>query len=156
MKKIVLAVTLFLSSSVAWASEWHGMGMNSDAIYFYDAATLRRDQSTIIVWVSMYKNSKTTKNAFSMLKIKEEVNCASRELRSLQILSYDVDGELLRSFDAPQKLKEPAPDTLGDSLVNDFCKAGFDPRDPQTISPDPASKAKEYFDWVKRQPQEKH
>jgi hypothetical protein len=154
---IIGLVVLLLCSSASLASEWHITDVGShEALYFYDAATLRHNESTITVWLSVYANPKTT-NRVAMLKEKDEINCTSGQDRVLEVVSYDTDERILERVDTPTKWKEPVPDTMGDRLVNEFCKADFDPHDTESLVPDPASRSKWYFDSVnERQSQKKH
>ena len=133
MKMALLFAASLFSTFSATASNWIRIGQNAEVIVFTDTDSLRRVGPKVRSW-QRYEWTKpmavpaliAEDKKFRMERQLQLTNCDERSYVILQGLRYeDKDGTtLVHAFTDEEKdlkYEEPAPDTIGESLIRFAC-----------------------------------
>ncbi|AEG48440.1 hypothetical protein Sphch_0745 [Sphingobium chlorophenolicum L-1] len=90
-------------------------------VYFFSITSERLYADRIEVWTKAdHSRDRTTKARTTMALF--EIRCTPQKIRELQQTQYGANGQVLRSFDQPDALASPIPETVGSDLFNEICK----------------------------------
>jgi len=122
MKKILLALTLIFTSTGAIA-EWTKVG-DSDSKGGYtayaDMASIRKVGDKAKMWALFdYQTvQKTSGVEYLSEKIRREYDCKQKQMRKLaySFFSWNMEGgDLIRSYNQPQKWEPVTPDSIDEA-----------------------------------------
>jgi hypothetical protein len=128
---VLLGLLIFWSGEVRGGSLWKYYGTNEDGSYYYDAETMTRPSKEMVrVWVqSAYtdqgishwvrRGGEEFQNLGYTLVL-TELNCVDRAVRSLQIVFYSKDAEVLTPINA-KEWELFAPDSMSEALYVAVC-----------------------------------
>lgn len=95
---------------------WFHYGTSKDSSFYYNAAKLTRQNSSIRVWTE--QRNKDTNEVTSM--ILTELNCSTQRIRYLAGMNYKTN----RSWDMPNaQFAVIFPDSVGEGLYKKVCKS---------------------------------
>ena len=129
---MILFGLLIFGPGQGWAgSFWKHYGTNEDGSYYYDAETLTRPTKDMVrVWVqSAYTDQGVSHwvtgggEEFQNLGytlVLFELNCVERAIRSVQIVLYSKNAEVLNSTNA-NEWEFFAPNSMSDVLYQALC-----------------------------------
>ncbi len=128
MTKLLIALTLVLLSSGAWAdwTEFSGSSNQSNVKVYYNLATLRNQDLVLKVW-QMQDYSKTqTMQQQTYLSVKSllEVNCKTKMRRTMAANYYQLNlgrGASMLKSSTPAEWEPIAPDVTGESMRKFYC-----------------------------------
>lgn len=90
-------------------------------VYYFSITSERLYADRIEVWTKAdHSRDRTTKARTTMALF--EIRCTPQKIRELQQTQYGANGQVLRSFDQPDALASPIPETVGSDLFNEICK----------------------------------
>jgi Surface-adhesin protein E len=139
MKKYFQLIFILFGLLIFWSGEswggapWKYYGTNEDGSYYYDTESLARSSKQIVrVWVqSAYTDQGISHwvrgggEEFQNLAytlVLTELNCADRAVRSLQIVFYSKDAEVLNPINA-KEWELFAPDSMSEALYEAVCQS---------------------------------
>jgi len=131
MRKITLILLLALLCSSAEA-EWLDLGSADNTTAFIDPATVRRNESIVIMWVifnyTEAQEGPRGKPYFSM-KAEEEFRCREEQWRILRFSMYSKNmaaGRTVRSFTykQPDPWREVPAESLTEQIWKYACPGG--------------------------------
>ncbi len=128
----VLFGLLILYSQEAWGgSPWKYYGTNEDGSYYYDAETMTRPSKDMVrVWVQSAYTDQGISHwvrgggeefqnlGYTLVLI--ELNCVDRSVRSLQIVFYSKNAEVLNPINA-KEWEFFAPGSMSEVLYEALC-----------------------------------
>jgi len=104
-----LRVFLFLAASAlamtTQASEWISVTTTSEGdTHYYDSAKLHVEDQTVTFWRKVeFRMPLYVRSALAQLGLyREQIDCASRSLRTLGYLHYTADGAIIEDVYAPE------------------------------------------------------
>lgn len=106
---------------LATADRWRSIGTQQNSQLYIDMQTF--DDSTITsmkLWTKETQRAADSSGRYSLNQF--ELNCTTRQLRTVSFASYSASGNLLASR-GDGKWESSIPDTLGETLLNDMCRS---------------------------------
>jgi tetratricopeptide (TPR) repeat protein len=105
----------------ATADRWRPIGTQQSAQLYIDMQTFDDSLNTSMkVWTKQTDRAADASAPYSLNQY--EFNCATRQLRTVSFARYSASGTLLTNR-GDDKWENSIPDTLGETLLNDICKA---------------------------------
>lgn len=94
---------------------WRPLGSRADEAIFVDAKTIVFLPAAPVLWLkTVGKRSTYTVDAY-------EFDCSTGSINNTSTISYDANGNVLRSFDPPGGWQRTVPDSLGEQLLEGMC-----------------------------------
>jgi hypothetical protein len=129
MKRLLLALTLALMSTGTMA-EWAKVGEGDDKggyTAYADLASARKASNRVKMWILFdYKiEQKTSGVIFLSEKIRREFDCEEEQMRVLafSLFSWNMEkGDLVRSYNQPQKWEKIQPGSMDEAEWKVACK----------------------------------
>jgi hypothetical protein len=127
MKRLLLIILLFLSSSPAYA-EWVEVEGGDKFTAYVDTETIRRKGNLVKIWVLDDFKTVRTASGKSYLSIKslDEYDCAEAQIRNLALYAYSGQmgtGEIVEPLsDDPSKWTPIIPGSVGQTKWKLVCK----------------------------------
>ena len=133
MKKLLITLTLTFISTLA-SAEWTRIGESANEggyTAYADLTSARKAGGRVKMWVLYdYKIEQKASGAnFSSKKIRREYNCREEGIRTLafSLFSWNMEkGELLRSYNQPQKWERVRPESMDELEWNAACASEED------------------------------
>jgi hypothetical protein len=131
--KVLLLGFLIFCSGQAWGEAiWKYYGTNEDGSYYYDTETMTRQSKELVrVWVqSVYTDQgilhvvqgggeEFQNLGYTLAWI--ELNCTDRAIRSLQILFYSKEVQVINPTNA-KEWEFFVPDSMSEALYKTLCQ----------------------------------
>lgn len=129
MKKLLLTLMLAFMSTGTMA-EWSKVGESDDKggyTAYADLASARKAGSRVKMWMLFdYKiEQKTSGVIFLSEKIRREFDCEEEQMRVLafSLFSWNMEkGDLVRSYNQPQKWEKIQPESMDEAEWKVACK----------------------------------
>jgi len=128
---VLFGLLIFWSGETWGGSPWKHYGSNEDGSYYYDAETMTRPVKEMVrVWVQSAYTDQGISHwvrgggeefqnlGYTLVLI--ELNCMDRSVRSLQIVFYSKDAEVLTPINA-KEWEFFAPNSMSEALHEALC-----------------------------------
>jgi hypothetical protein len=129
---VLLGLLIFCSGEAWGGSIWKYYGTNEDGSYYYDAETMTRPSKEMVrVWVQSAYTDQGISHCvrgggeqfqnlgYTLALI--ELNCVDRAIRSLQIVFYSKDVQVIDPINA-KEWEFFAPDSMSEALYEALCQ----------------------------------
>jgi hypothetical protein len=115
-----------VASPVASASSWYFLQAGSEETrYFFDAESIERSKSTVVVWVKAVQVTKAEDDGSWSGAMRWRFQCTRRTLQSLSESRYNKDGVFLRAFPKAGSESAVVPESTGEAIMKIVCKSNF-------------------------------
>jgi len=123
---LMFAATLSSITAPAIAADWYTLFVGgTDAVWFFDAATVEKSKDVMRVWVKTYRTRNAdTEGAWATAQ-RVDYDCAKRTFRAMSISDYHQDGSFKRSWAGMKEAADIVPDSIGESLLQTVCAKDF-------------------------------
>jgi tetratricopeptide (TPR) repeat protein len=106
---------------LAMADRWRPVGIRQNSQLYIDMQTFDDSTSTSMkLWTKQIAGAADSSGPYSLNQY--ELNCTTRQLRTVSFASYSASGNLLASR-GDGKWESSIPDTLGETLLDDMCNS---------------------------------
>ena len=106
---------------LATADRWRSIGTQQNSQLYIDMQTFDDSATTSIkLWTKQTDGAADSSSRYSLNQY--EFNCTTRQLRTVSFARYSATGNLLASR-GDAKWESSIPDTLGERLLTDMCRA---------------------------------
>ena len=94
---------------------------DAGTVYYFSITSERVYADRIEIWTKADHSRDRTIRARTTMAL-FEIRCTSQKMRELQQTQYGANGGVLKSFDQPDALASPIPETVGNDLYKEMCK----------------------------------
>lgn len=106
---------------LAMADRWRPVGIRQNSQLYIDMQTFDDSTSTSMkLWTKQIAGAADSSGPYLLNQY--ELNCTTRQLRTVSFASYSASGNLLASR-GDGKWESSIPDTLGETLLDDMCNS---------------------------------
>jgi hypothetical protein len=126
--KFALVLAALLASSSGLASTWNTFAeaFNEEtALFFFDADTVLKQGDSVTLWVKYVNTKKPDSDGSWSTAQRTLIVCSKRTQQILSSSIYDKDGNFIRSFSEPGKVRDIAPDSIIEGIHQAACAADF-------------------------------
>ena len=142
-KLIVLSVLLVFALSISiYASTWEFLGKTTDgSIYYYDKSSVKYFTGTVVRFWGKEIPSESAKKEnmlelgvkylgyldgkfmkYSSHKVLAEINCSKEQIRTLSYVFYDLEGNIIGSFNESAGWVSIVPESIVELAADKLCR----------------------------------
>lgn len=125
-KRLVLLLLTVLSTAVI--ADWTELAKSDSGTFYVDRATIRRTGALVRIWtLHDQSNPITQSNGKSMISTRshDEFDCKKDARRTLSMTNHSghmAAGDVVFTYDRPQRWTSVAPGSMGQGIWDSVCK----------------------------------